>query len=1543
MRKILLGFFVTIFLILSSLGATSAVFSNSQETKDSGEDFKSTIDIAKETEELEDLTSNLQINMDNTWLGYNEELKGTHEEIFLTFEEPEIVETENYAHIIVPESNYFNPGSAPMVPKRTVTLTYPPGTSIVSVAVEPQNFNLVFVTKPVMPAYEPYPLVKGFTELANPDPIMDKTIYQTNEYYPSEWFTYSTGIGLHPESSEHVLFLVVQIYPTRYNPMGNEISYFTNAKLIIDIEEPAAQPQSRSGSGRAVTYDMVIISPNNFKNNDLLEFAQRKTATGINSIVISMSDITAETYFPTSTTYNRDQQEIIKYFIYNAIKEWDIKYVLLVGDHDQLPARRTHVDDSWPDANEASDLYFVDVFDSSNNFCDWNYDGDDKFGEYSNGNIDKADLYPDAHIGRFPVSTASEMKTLIDKTINYEYTAIGTDWFKTAILNGMDTFSGGTPEGEYLSDYIADHYLDDFTVIKLYETDNTLSTQAIKTNFNNGAGFVSFSDHGTHGAWGGSEFRTSDIKSLTNGDKLAFVNFDACLTGEFDIGEDCIGEETILNPNGAGVAVVASSRVAYGSWGASHINTASGYFNVRLYHNFDQTSQVAGEMVTNSKMDYLRNVGAGGSVNFKTIIEYLYFGDPSLLLGGLPTAIFNIKCDNNKSSVNPGESYVYNLEVENTDIITRQIKLSLSNIPSGWQATLSEKTLFLDSNQKEDITLTVTAPNNAIADFAARINVNAQLANIQRTLSLETKTTVKRIYGFDILANDHTNTSGSVLPGKKINFTFQVYNHGNGEDSISLSLDSELEESYSWISTFEPSPVIIAPFSEYDVKLVLEVPEKTIAKDYDLAIRAKLLGTGKTKSLDLIITVDRVFGMNLSCANPSITTDPGINNTFRLTLENKGNHLETFLFTTPNIPVGWKMFYQTTDTINDTLAVEPFSSLKVNAVLNIPTGTLVGDYNFTLMAQCIDIEYVIVSNVELNVIVNRVYGILLTSQSTEIVSNPGERHFRYLEVYNLGNDLDSADIEIISYPDNWNVILDSQYNVLLPANGKRTLGFSITSHEQEIVGTYNINLRAILEGDGSISDLRLKMKINRIYDLNVTHIEPIANLTSGVKSTLPITVSNLGNDKDTITLRIADQIPYCSVSLKDQDPIVLRAYGSKNIDLSVTPDKNIYAGMKSIPIIATLKSTGENYTFEIPFNINQYCGVELSANKKQITTQPGTEIKYDISIQNTGNGEDTFIIMIDDIPQQWNVNFPKRDSITVQPFKSTNRSLFLNIPSDEPYHDVKINIRIKSTVDDSVNSAIQLTTSIEEDEMTVLGVKVETFGISIVIIIVIIILISAVLIRGRRKKHQTKKDNAIIYDGTGGNYSIGSDGSRVAWEETAESHAPQYNPPTPAANGQLFEIQVQRPTTYRSQTYISPTSAEYPAALSSGNIQGVPYYDAQMIPPEPDELSFKAPSTQAELQQAQLPPATEEEPEMPRLVEYDDTEYLANEDQEVLKQLDAELAAEAASGDSLPDDSITNGTVGSEAQEENNYMEYHENDEFSISFKRPEKQNENPD
>ena len=109
--------------------------------------------------------------------------------------------------------------------------------------------------------------------------------------------------------------------------------------------------------------------------------------------------------------------------------------MLLVGDVDVMPVRYMVLDRVTPAAFDyafyPSDLYYADLAKQDGAFDDWNARKDGfhagYFGEVRGEknkkdpiNYDEVDYRPDIAVGRWPVSTAEEVKTVAAKSIAYE-------------------------------------------------------------------------------------------------------------------------------------------------------------------------------------------------------------------------------------------------------------------------------------------------------------------------------------------------------------------------------------------------------------------------------------------------------------------------------------------------------------------------------------------------------------------------------------------------------------------------------------------------------------------------------------------------------------------------------------------------------------------------------------------------------------------------------------------------------------------------------------------------------------------------------------------------------------------------------------------------------------------------------------------------------------------------------------------------------------------------------------------------------------------
>ncbi|MDI6916654.1 MAG: C25 family cysteine peptidase [Thermoplasmatales archaeon] len=564
-----------------------------------------------------------------------------YKQIFVEFQEPKINAEGEYIKISVDNCSFLFDEGKPLLPKKTLVINLQFKTNVSSVYIDVKTKEKM-LNKKLMLSPSPIPLGNQNSDDLNQ--VLSKI-------YPEEWYQYNILAGIDPETNKETNFLIIHFYPVRYIENENKIVYATSANIKIRYNE---EKISKDVGGKGL-YDMVVISPSSF-TTILEDFAEYKNSTNIITKAVTLDEIYNGKYF---VVQGRDDEEKIKYFIYNATKEWGINYVLLAGDTDVLPVRYADVPDGEDDEDcyfdgrdVPTDLYYADVFKATGDFCSWDDNNNDLFGEID---VDGVDGMPDVYIGRLPASDTSEMQLLVDKIMNYELSD-NTEWFNNALLVGTDTFTeeqhedkSGIPEGEYTKEYVKVNYMSNFNVTKLYETDiyqkdGNITTDNILNNINIGKGFVDFSNHGSYtgviylnGGTGSCMLNSAHVDTLTNKNKLPVVIADACSTNGFDNiyhSGECLGEHFMLNPNGGSIVYIGSTRVGWGYYGELSVLGLSSYMDVQLHKAYHDGKHTPGGMLAAAQKNYMAYVGIYSSHDYKTVLEYNLLGDPSLHIGG---------------------------------------------------------------------------------------------------------------------------------------------------------------------------------------------------------------------------------------------------------------------------------------------------------------------------------------------------------------------------------------------------------------------------------------------------------------------------------------------------------------------------------------------------------------------------------------------------------------------------------------------------------------------------------------------------------------------------------------------------------------------------------------------------------------------------------------------------------------------------------------------------------------------------------------------
>ena len=436
-----------------------------------------------------------------------------------------------------------------------------------------------------------------------------------------------------------------------------------------------------------VKYDLLIITSEVFSDY-LQPLVTHKNKYGVKTIITTVEEIYAQIYW-----IGKDDAEKVKYFIKEAIEQWQIKYVLLVGGRkDQsktetwwVPVRYTNLIRDYKgyewyhEGDFLSDLYFADIYDSTGDFSSWDDDNDSVFGEwFDHENAeDIPDLYPDVSVGRLPCSNIIDVKLIVDKIIRYETAIFNDSWFKKMVVVAGDTYPDKTPsfiDGEVYTQQALD-FMQDFEVVKIWSTLDNLNWMNIVKEFNKGCGFIFFSGHGGGNSWGThppndvdkwiGHFKLKHMVFLNNKEKLPIcLSASGCFNNMFNVSLSksflvyikilnilpiplgvprCWGWSLVARSFGGSIATIASTAYSYES---SDIDSKRGgceWLDIHFFEEYKQSNtKILGDCWSNTINRFLQNFSInwydnstyGDAIIVKNLEQWLLIGDPSLKIGG---------------------------------------------------------------------------------------------------------------------------------------------------------------------------------------------------------------------------------------------------------------------------------------------------------------------------------------------------------------------------------------------------------------------------------------------------------------------------------------------------------------------------------------------------------------------------------------------------------------------------------------------------------------------------------------------------------------------------------------------------------------------------------------------------------------------------------------------------------------------------------------------------------------------------------------------
>ena len=168
-------------------------------------------------------------------------------------------------------------------------------------------------------------------------------------------------------------------------------------------------------------------------------------------------------------------------------------------------------------------------------------------------------------------------------------------------------------------------------------------------------------------------------------------------------------------------------------------------------------------------------------------------------------------------------------------------------------------------------------------------------------------------------------------------------------------------------------------------------------------------------------------------------------------------------------------------------------------------------------------------------------------------------------------------------------------------------------------------------------------------------------------STWNVAVNNLGNTKDTFSITWDNSgVPAgWTLSSTPDTSGEIDWQGSSTFDMSLTVPADALAGASASFSMTATSSNSDDETASQSFvaTVDQHYGVSLSADNDSKSKAPGGMADFIFNVANTGNGEDTFGIMVDG-PALWTPT-ASQSNITISAVSNGQFTVSVTIPDDK--------------------------------------------------------------------------------------------------------------------------------------------------------------------------------------------------------------------------------------------------------------------------------------
>jgi len=747
------------------------------------------------------------------------------------------------------------------------------------------------------------------------------------------------------------------------------------------------------------------------------------------------------------------------------------------------------------------------------------------------------------------------------------------------------------------------------------------------------------------------------------------------------VGGSTVTFSMVINNTGNGADTVAITSSGHpGTWTVSHVSSstvpAAGTRSVTITV-VPPSNTTAGTYQTTVKA-----TSSDGTTNDQTtfiiIISKVY---------GLSLSSSDVS-----KYVTPNQPAYYNLSVTNTGNSADNAIIGIVNAPSGWTVLPTSNPVALNPGETKSFQVLVTAPNTALAGTQVQITVNATSsgnASIVRGLSINA--VVNQVY--DPRVTPLTN-SMLISPGSTGTFKINVSNHGNGNDTVDMSLTG-VPSGQGWVYNFNPVSVVLTPDQTRTVDVTFTIGSKAAYGDNQLTIIGTSHGTATTGSTTIVISVSQYYDLAMVPVGAStLRVDPGGALTFNFTVTNTGNGPDDFTFSSQRLDTAWVSYFSKTTIYNLPANASDTTILTVE----VPSATNSGTYRFDVKTVSAGNSSVFRTVLNLTIIVNQLFAVDIEPASLYYSGDPGADVVIDLTVTNTGSGTDNISMAVPGQYASW--VAFNVTTVMLGPGASTTVAATVTPPTGTAAGDVTITIRGTSRGRVSVYDeASVTFTVTEVYLPTLTAVEPTINKKPTETAVFTVRLKNDGNIADTIKVNFSSN-PRGLASHSLASPFVTLGTGAtRTFTVTVTVPANEPVGnLRFVLLASSDNDTAATGTVSLIVVVDPVFGVNLYSYDATASAEPTDTDTVELRVANTGNGADTFTLKATGPYYTW-VSF-ESSTVTVASGGEMLVNMTVTLPDSDKVTTgtYSIDVIATSTADSTATKTLAITVNVLHKE-----------------------------------------------------------------------------------------------------------------------------------------------------------------------------------------------------------------------------------------------------